>query len=145
MNTVRGSGFPEISLDELAIDFFSSGDRGRSASKNADLNSRKNGTASQRRGRSVSRHSPRTGGGGTVVDRGSSVRNGSVGGPTVSENNSRRRRSISVVRCPISDSEVNWHFLLLLCYRLGPTPTVALEIASVICYGDILLLFTGLF
>jgi len=29
MNTVRGSGFPEISLDDLAIEFFHSGDRGR--------------------------------------------------------------------------------------------------------------------
>jgi hypothetical protein len=29
VNTVRGSGFPEISLDDLAIEFFHSGDRGR--------------------------------------------------------------------------------------------------------------------
>jgi hypothetical protein len=29
VNTVRGSGFPEIGLDDLAIEFFHSGDRGR--------------------------------------------------------------------------------------------------------------------
>jgi hypothetical protein len=28
VNTVRGSGFPEINLDDLAIEFFHSGDRG---------------------------------------------------------------------------------------------------------------------
>ncbi|KAI9175164.1 hypothetical protein LWI28_028394 [Acer negundo] len=64
VNTVRGSGFPEISLDDLAIEFFdSSADRGRSAARNEEAvrprNDGRSGGAgrgeSVRRGRSVSR------------------------------------------------------------------------------------------
>ncbi|KAF8010508.1 hypothetical protein BT93_J1209 [Corymbia citriodora subsp. variegata] len=101
VNTLRGSGFPEISLDDLAVEFFSSGDRGRSSSRNTDVSPKKGEGASQRRGRSVSRprQSSRVGGGkGNVFE-------GSGAGRTAAESNSRRRRSVSVVRCQISDSE----------------------------------------
>ncbi|CAL0305155.1 unnamed protein product [Lupinus luteus] len=110
VNTVRGSGFPEISLDDLAIEFFHSADRGRSGSRSFETKaSSAAGTASQRRGRSVSRKS-----GGGVDDRRSSVGGGSVdvrrssiggSGRAVSDANSRRRRSVSVIRYQISDSE----------------------------------------
>ncbi|KAK7858088.1 hypothetical protein CFP56_014538 [Quercus suber] len=108
VNTTRGSGFPEISLDDLAIEFFdSSGDRGRSSAKRISddvtggLKS-SSSAASQRRGRSVSRQSARAASGG---DGRGSVRNNSGGGRVVSESNPRRRRSVSVVRYQISDSE----------------------------------------
>lgn len=104
MNTMRGSGFPEISLDDLAIEFFSSGDRGRSSSRNADVSPKKAEASSQRRGRSVSRQSSR------VVGGKSNVWEGSGAGRVAAESNSRRRRSVSVVRCQISDSEVNSTF-----------------------------------
>ncbi|KAG6683881.1 hypothetical protein I3842_12G034900 [Carya illinoinensis] len=102
VNTVRGSGFPEISLDDLAIEFFGSGDRGRSGSRSSEAVplSESVTSSSQRRGRSVSRQSSKTGGDG----RGS-LCNTSSGGRLVPESNSRRRRSVSVVRCQISDSE----------------------------------------
>lgn len=102
MNTVRGSEFPEISLDDLAIQFLNSADRGRSVSRNDGVNpcDSKVASVSQRRGRSVSRHASRVGdgkgSGGTSND----------GGRVNSESNSRRRRSVSVVRYQISDSEV---------------------------------------
>ncbi|XP_010442012.2 PREDICTED: uncharacterized protein LOC104725102 [Camelina sativa] len=158
VNTVRGSGFGEISLDDLAVEFFesfsgeseiSSGERGRSGL-------RKSGggggevTNSQRRGRSVSRvvgsggglrrldadtessrrrrslsRQPESNRGGSVrvdpVSNNSSRRrsvsrqprerkvNGDNGGSSiggVSDNaNSRRRRSLSVVRRRIENSE----------------------------------------
>ncbi|KAK9995508.1 hypothetical protein SO802_020194 [Lithocarpus litseifolius] len=108
VNTTRGSGFPEISLDDLAIEFFdSSGDRGRSSAKRisddvtGDLKS-SSSAASQRRGRTVSRQSARAASGG---DGRGSVCNNSGGGRVVSESNPRRRRSVSVVRYQISDSE----------------------------------------
>ncbi|XVF08749.1 hypothetical protein REPUB_Repub07fG0029800 [Reevesia pubescens] len=99
VNTVRGSGFPEISLDDLAIELFDSSLRGRSASWNADVSPRKDEgrkgggeeSVSQRRGRSVSRGSFENSGGG--------------GRLTSDTANSRRRRSVSVVRYQISDSE----------------------------------------
>ncbi|XP_019414237.1 PREDICTED: uncharacterized protein LOC109326049 isoform X2 [Lupinus angustifolius] len=98
VNTVRGSGFPEISLDDLAIEFFDSADRGRSGSRSFEPKvSPSAGTASQRRGRSVSRKSS-----GGVDDRRSSI-GGS--GRAISDANSRRRRSVSVIRYQISDSE----------------------------------------
>lgn len=108
VNTVRGSGFPEISLDDLAIEFFHSGDRGRSGSRSseagpASVPGASSSSSSLRRGRSVSRQSSKAGGDG----RGS-VCNSSGGGRVVSESNSRRRRSVSVVRCQISDSEVRF-------------------------------------
>ncbi|KAK9278850.1 hypothetical protein L1049_028429 [Liquidambar formosana] len=101
VNTVRGSGFPEISLDDLAIELFESGDRGRQVDRrSSDVNaSTVAAEASQRRGRSVSRHGGRVGNG-----KGSAC-NSSGGGKVVSDSNSRRRRSVSVVRYPISDSE----------------------------------------
>ena len=113
VNTVRGSGFPEISLDDLAIEFFHSGDRGRSGSRSSEFGpasgpAASSSSSSQRRGRSVSRQSSKAG-----VDGRSSVCNSSGGGRVVSESNSRRRRSVSVVRCQISDSEVRFRFAFL--------------------------------
>lgn len=110
VNTSRGSGFPEISLDDLAVEFFGSGDRGRSSESSGATNP---AGASHRRGRSVSRHgSGKTSGGGS---EGKGRANYSVGGggQVVPESNSRRRRSLSVVRYQISDSEVNvlFHFV----------------------------------
>ncbi|TXG51318.1 hypothetical protein EZV62_023842 [Acer yangbiense] len=117
VNTVRGSGFPEISLDDLAIEFFdSSADRGRSAARNEEAvrprNDGRSGAAagrgeSVRRGRSVSRQGSK----GSAGDF-------SNGGRAVSEsnNNPRRRRSVSVVRYQISDSEVNFAFLLFFFF-----------------------------
>jgi hypothetical protein len=120
VNTVRGSGFPEISLDDLAIEFFHSGDRGRSGSRSSEVGpasgpAASSSSSSQRRGRSVSRQSSKAG-----VDGRSSVCNSSGGGRVVSESNSRRRRSVSVVRCQISDSEVRFHvaFLSFLSFVL---------------------------
>ncbi|XP_024174247.1 uncharacterized protein LOC112179997 isoform X2 [Rosa chinensis] len=102
VNTVRGSGFPEISLDDLAIELFDSGSDergGRSALRSSET------TPAQRRGRSVSRHGPRVnGGGGETRGR---AGNSSGGGRVVSESkgNSRQRRSVSVARYQMSDSE----------------------------------------
>ncbi|XVE54527.1 hypothetical protein DITRI_Ditri03aG0088700 [Diplodiscus trichospermus] len=101
VNTVRGSGFPEISLDDLASELFDSCLRGRSASRNDDVSPR-NGeggkereSVTQRRGRSVSRQG----------SRGNFVTSGAGGRLTSDTANSRRRRSVSVVRYQISDSE----------------------------------------
>ncbi|KAL1301395.1 hypothetical protein HN51_046028 [Arachis hypogaea] len=100
VNTVRGSGFPEISLDDLAIEFFESANRGRS-SGSGRFDSEATPAASQRRGRSVSRK-----GSGAGDDRRISIGGGGGGGRTVADaNNPRRRRSVSVVRYQISDSE----------------------------------------
>ncbi|XP_027942270.1 uncharacterized protein LOC114195998 isoform X2 [Vigna unguiculata] len=101
VNTVRGSVFPEISLDDLAIEFFESGNRGRfggSRTSESEASPAVAG-ASQRRGRSVSRKSS-----GAGDDRRSSV-GGGGGVRPVADANSRRRRSVSVVRYQISDSE----------------------------------------
>ncbi|KAL5543958.1 hypothetical protein UlMin_007742 [Ulmus minor] len=108
VNTVRGSGFPEpeISLDDLAVEFFGSGDRGRSGSRNSETSPASVAGASQRRGRSVSRPSSRLYGGGGEVK--GSVGNSSGGGRVGADSgggNARRRRSVSVVRYQISDSE----------------------------------------
>ncbi|XP_038708247.1 uncharacterized protein LOC120003360 isoform X2 [Tripterygium wilfordii] len=110
VNTVRGSGFPEISLDDLAIEFFdadcssSNSDRGRSASRKDDISPRKGGpsSASQRRGRSVSRQSSRVSGAGG--DTRESLGNSHTGRRGDLESNSRRKRSVSVVRHQISDT-----------------------------------------
>ncbi|KAJ4828651.1 hypothetical protein Tsubulata_044073 [Turnera subulata] len=105
VNTTRGSGFPEITLDDLAVGFFSSADRGRSSSRSADVSGSVDGkgSASQRRGRSVVRHSAR---GAAAGDEKGSGGNSFGGGRVNSEtSNSRRRRSVSVVRYQISDSE----------------------------------------
>lgn len=106
VNTVRGSGFPEISLDDLAIEFFgSSGDRGRSGSRNSQASPASGASTTQRRGRSVSRQGSGLQGRG---DGRGNVGNYSGGGrvATDSSGNSRRRRSVSVVRYQVSDSEV---------------------------------------
>ncbi|KAL1213814.1 hypothetical protein V5N11_009991 [Cardamine amara subsp. amara] len=112
VNTIRGSGFGEISLDDLAVEFFSSfsgesevssGERGRSGLRKSGEGEETN---SQRRGRSVSR----VGSGGLRrldADTESSRRRrslsrkpsergntGLVKGDPVS-NNSNRRRSVS--------------------------------------------------
>ncbi|TKY73616.1 micronuclear linker histone polyprotein [Spatholobus suberectus] len=100
VNTVRGSGFPEISLDDLAVEFFESANRGRfGGSRTSELEATPAAAASQRRGRSVSRKSS-----GVGDERRSSVGAGGGGRP-LSDANSRRRRSVSVVRYLISDSE----------------------------------------
>lgn len=93
VNTVRGSGFPEISLDDLAVELFGSADRGRTS----DVSRSVVAGPSQRRGRSVSRR----GADGTATTSGSSGV-----GRAAPDSNSRRRRSVSVVRQQISDSEV---------------------------------------
>lgn len=121
VNTVRGSGFPEISLDDLAVEFFGSGDRGRSASLNSEVSPASGGSsaASQRRGRSVSRQGSKANGGGGGGDgKGSVSSNSGGGGRLTSDNggNSRRRRSVSVVRYQISDSEVTISLLLLFLF-----------------------------
>lgn len=113
VNTTRGSDALEISLDDLALEFFSSnstngdeanesGDRGRSRSvrRGPEIGRWASDTASsRRRGRSVSRH--RDG----VEDK-KVVSGGNENKIGTSEANSRRRRSLSVARHRISDSEV---------------------------------------
>ncbi|KAL6973089.1 hypothetical protein U1Q18_027262 [Sarracenia purpurea var. burkii] len=109
VNTVRGSGFPEISLDDLAIEFFPlqdsveerTSERGRLSRRFSEISPATTPTiSSQRRGRSVSRQSSR------AVDRKiNNSYNASGGGRTSLDVNSRRRRSVSAVRCQISDAE----------------------------------------
>ncbi|GFZ11949.1 hypothetical protein Acr_23g0003340 [Actinidia rufa] len=102
VSTVRGSEFPEISLDDLVAEFFSlkesvddrERDRGRSSRRCSETSRATAATvSSQRRGRSVSRQSSQ------VVDGRSKNSYNS------SDANSRRRRSVSAARCQISDSE----------------------------------------
>lgn len=110
VNTLRGSAaFPEISLDDLALEFFGSSSRTENESDVGGLRERKeregrsvgrwasDTASSRRRGRSVSR------------SRGDSVLNSSAfeGNKIVSSSDagSRRRRSLSVARHQISDSE----------------------------------------
>lgn len=91
VNTVRGSGFGEISLDDLAVEFFesfsgeseiSSGERGRSGLRKSCGGGGGEVTNSQRRGRSVSR----------VVGSGGNAGLRRLDADTES---SRRRRSMS--------------------------------------------------
>ncbi|KAL9282995.1 hypothetical protein AtEden1_Chr5g0136361 [Arabidopsis thaliana] len=98
VNTVRGSGFGEISLDDLAVEFFesfsgeseiSSGERGRSGLRNSGGGTGGEITNSQRRGRSVSR----VGSGGS---------NGGLRRLDADTESSRRRRSLS--RQPASNN-----------------------------------------
>ncbi|CAF2124814.1 hypothetical protein HID58_010473 [Brassica napus] len=92
VNTVRGSGFGEISLDDLAVEFFesfssesglSSSERGRSGSRKSSGGGGGVGdvTHSQRRGRSVS--------------RAGSSGNGGLRRLDADTESSRRRRSLS--------------------------------------------------
>ncbi|XP_047316867.1 uncharacterized protein LOC124920421 [Impatiens glandulifera] len=109
VNTTRGSGFPDISLDDLAIEFSAHRDEAdEQMSNRGRLNRRfsEMGTpasvnlSQQRRGRSVSRQ--RNGDGKSNIVSGGG---GGGGGRMASDASSRRRRSVSVVRYPISDSE----------------------------------------
>ncbi|KAL5972310.1 hypothetical protein ACLOJK_041563 [Asimina triloba] len=108
VNTVRGSGFPEISLDDLANEFLLSrvdGERDGGEIAGGRLDRRASGVgafsggvsasaeASQRRGRSVSRS----------FLKGSSGNSSASNG--ISDDKSRRRRSVSVARHQCSDSE----------------------------------------
>ncbi|XP_021759340.1 micronuclear linker histone polyprotein-like [Chenopodium quinoa] len=101
VNTVRGSGVPEISLDDLAIEMFSLsdiGERGRTTSDEVSSANRDDKTASHRRGRSVSRRGARVG---ELRSKNFGEKKGDFDGGT-----SRRRRSLSVARnYQISDSE----------------------------------------
>ncbi|KAH7857330.1 hypothetical protein Vadar_011406 [Vaccinium darrowii] len=129
VNTVRGSGFPEISLDDLAIEFFSVNDeredgreseRGRSERRRSSVISSRVAApteSSERRGRSVSRQRSAVGDrknvgrsvsrqrSGVGDGRSGALCGGGSGGRIGSDASSRRRRSVSVVRCQISDSE----------------------------------------
>ncbi|XP_073145397.1 uncharacterized protein [Henckelia pumila] len=110
VNTVRGSvAFPEISLDDLALEFFGSSSRTENESDGGGVRERKeregrsvgrwasDTASSRRRGRSVSR------------SRADSISKSSAfeGNKIVSSSDagSRRRRSLSVARHQISDSE----------------------------------------
>ncbi|KAI9108815.1 hypothetical protein K1719_020120 [Acacia pycnantha] len=99
VNTVRGSGFPEISLDDLSVEFFESANRGRMASGHSELSPANGAIASQRRGRSVSRKSS------GVSNDGRVNADHSANGGRGLDAHTRRRRSLSVVRYQISDSE----------------------------------------
>ncbi|KAL8142004.1 hypothetical protein V2J09_015036 [Rumex salicifolius] len=90
VNTVRGSRFPEISLDDLAIQLFSSGGRGRSSVIGSSASAKV-----QRRGRSVSRQ----------TSSGKSVNCGKSSGGGGRLGADRRRRSLSAVRYRESDLE----------------------------------------
>ncbi|KAK4414169.1 hypothetical protein Salat_2829800 [Sesamum alatum] len=116
VNTTRGSKmpFPEISLDDLALELFSSSSKndnesdggvvernrreGRSVSRREEIGRWASDTASSiRRGRSVSRA---RGNGNVVSSNSASAKN-----VISSDAGSRRRRSLSVARYQISDSE----------------------------------------
>ncbi|KAM3319289.1 hypothetical protein P3S67_006489 [Capsicum chacoense] len=108
VNTIRGSGVPEISLDDLAIEFFSqeedreNSDRGRSERRASGIGHWASETASsRRRGRSVSRQGTKT----STDDRKSVAADRSRSKIATSDASSRRRRSVSAVRYQISDSE----------------------------------------
>lgn len=137
VNTVRGSGFPEISLEDLAVEFFGSGDRGRSASLNSEVSPASGGSsaASQRRGRSVSRQGSKVNGGGGGDGKGSVSSNSGGGGRLTSDNggNSRRRRSVSVVRYQNSDSEVAISLLLLFLFSFFTSFLLQFERAKCNC------------
>ncbi|KAF8414331.1 hypothetical protein HHK36_002332 [Tetracentron sinense] len=114
VNTVRGSGFPEINLDDLANEFFPSKnanaeERGRSARRSSAVSpSTTTGTTgppasqSQRRGRSVSRPHTRVGDGN---GNGKAIFDHCSTGKGSSDIYPRRRRSASVARYQNSDSE----------------------------------------
>ncbi|XP_016464162.1 uncharacterized protein LOC107787152 [Nicotiana tabacum] len=110
VNTTRGSGVPEISLDDLAIEFFSQEEerensdrhRGRSGRRTSEIGHWASETASsRRRGRSVSRQGSKT----SAADRKSVAADRSRSNIATSDASSRRRRSVSAVRYQISDSE----------------------------------------
>ncbi|MQM19979.1 hypothetical protein Taro_052993, partial [Colocasia esculenta] len=100
VNAARGLGFPEISLDDLAGEFFGASrdvemaergtSEGRSGRRLSDAGFQMDTESSRRRGRSASR-------------KGGFDNN--AGGKGVSDGSARRRRSVSVVRQRCSDSE----------------------------------------
>ncbi|KAK8478691.1 hypothetical protein V6N13_040467 [Hibiscus sabdariffa] len=92
VNTVRG---PEISLDDLANELFDSSLRDRSIDDVTPRIGEGGENVNQRRGRSVSRQESRV----------NAVNSGAGGRLTSDTASSRRRRSVSVVRYQISDSE----------------------------------------
>ncbi|XP_057516366.1 uncharacterized protein LOC130797679 isoform X2 [Amaranthus tricolor] len=102
VNTVRGSGVPEISLDDLAIEMFSSsdiGERGRLTSPEVSSANNDTTASNYRRGRSVSRRGSRVG----ELRSSNNVGRDQNG---VSDGTSRRRRSLSVVRNQVGDSQI---------------------------------------
>ncbi|KAG6747160.1 hypothetical protein POTOM_049541 [Populus tomentosa] len=101
VNMDRGSGVPDISLDDLAIQLLSLGDRGRSSFRSGDVSyGERVAGGSLRRGRSMSRQ------GSESKNNSKSYSRGCGGGKVNSDgSNSRRRRSVSVVRYQIGDSE----------------------------------------
>ncbi|GAB2269714.1 hypothetical protein Dimus_004636 [Dionaea muscipula] len=102
VNSVRGSGFPEISLNDLAIGMFSCSElAGRGWSSEVWTPD----TVSQSRGRSESRHSSRVNG--DYVSAGAG--GGFSSGRRVANGRPRRRRSVSAVRYQVSDSEDDGH------------------------------------
>ena len=106
----RGSGVPGISLDDLAIQLLSLGDRGRSDFRSGDVSDGERVVGgSLRRGRSVSRQ------GSESTNNSKSYSGGGGGGGKLNSegSNSRRRRSVSVVRYQVSDSEVNKSLLIV--------------------------------
>ncbi|KAI3773564.1 hypothetical protein L1987_48094 [Smallanthus sonchifolius] len=132
VNTVRGSDFSEISLDDLAIEFFSGKDNSSEvddesvssrSSRPVRVKSEISPASSQRRSRSVSRHP--NGDNSAVYSSGSATASTQRRGRSVSRRNdgngtgsnaggairvvpnadSRRRRSVSVARHQISDTE----------------------------------------
>ncbi|KAL4295504.1 hypothetical protein GQ457_12G006460 [Hibiscus cannabinus] len=92
VNTVRG---PEISLDDLANELFDSSLQDRSIDDVTPRIGEGGENVNQRRGRSVSRQESRV----------NAVNSGAGGRLTSDTASSRRRRSVSVVRYQISDSE----------------------------------------
>ncbi|XP_076916822.1 uncharacterized protein LOC143576668 [Bidens hawaiensis] len=124
----RRSDYPEISLDDLAIEFFSNNgselEEDDSVGSRRDHRLNKPTTASQRRSRSVSRHRNGNGADSAIVGansasqrRGRSVSrrndgNASARGAVkvVANADLRRRRSVSVARHQISDSESDIDF-----------------------------------
>ncbi|KAK1295740.1 hypothetical protein QJS10_CPB15g01257 [Acorus calamus] len=102
VNTERGSGFPDVNLDDLADEFFMAVERDSEEERARSIGRLSRSTAAsesaQRRGRSVSRGGQTAEGSGILVDnRG---RRGDV------ENRLSRRRSLSVARYQSGHSEV---------------------------------------
>ncbi|KAK1377314.1 Major capsid [Heracleum sosnowskyi] len=103
VNTIRGSGFPEISLDDLAVDIFLQDLDNDEVEEDTRLTRRVDRRSSgisvvsdrERRGRSVCRQSGRESEGKSGVYEVSN------------EANLRRRRSVSVARDSLSDVNLN--------------------------------------
>lgn len=121
VNTIRGSGFPEISLDDLAVDIFLQDldndeledDKRRVSRRNSGISAVINqAPVNQRRGRSVCRQSGRGNDGksGAFDDSEEANlrrrRSVSVARDSLNDANSRRKRSASVARSRITGSEV---------------------------------------